>query len=66
MHYMEVLMSPNPTIEDIQTVKVIFGLPIILHGPTCELLKVHNSANVIQIPLFYKIIVFATSTYKEN
>ncbi len=63
---MEVLMSPNPTIEDIQTVKVIFGLPINLHGPTCELLKVHNFANVIQIPLFYKFIVFTTSTYKEN
>jgi hypothetical protein len=31
-------------------------LPINLHGPTCELLKVHNSTNAIQIPWFTNLL----------
>jgi hypothetical protein len=35
--------------EEIEPTKCIFELLINLHGPTCELLKVHNFANVTQI-----------------
>jgi len=66
MYYVEVFMSPNPALKDIRTIEVIYGLPINLHGPTCELLKIHNSTNAIQIPLFYNFIIFATSTCKEK
>jgi hypothetical protein len=37
--------------EEIGPTKSIFELLINLHGPTCELLKVHNFANVTQIPI---------------
>jgi hypothetical protein len=35
--------------KEIGPTKFIFELSINLHGPICELLKVHNFANVIQI-----------------
>ncbi len=48
---MEVLVSPSLVAKEIEATKVIFDLLVDLHGLTCELLEVHNFANVIQVPL---------------
>jgi hypothetical protein len=44
-------MSPSLVAKEIEVTKLIFDLLVDLHGITCELLKVHNFANVIQVPL---------------
>jgi hypothetical protein len=46
---MEVLTSPNLVAEKIKVIKDIYDLSITLHGPTCELLDVHNSTNATQV-----------------
>jgi hypothetical protein len=42
-------MCPSFITEEIEPTKFIFELLINLHGPTYELLKVHNFTNVTQI-----------------
>jgi len=44
-------MSPSPTTKEIEAKKTISNLQIDLHGPTCELLELHNFANSIQVLL---------------
>ncbi len=44
-------MSPSLVAKEMEAKKVIFDLLLDLHGVTCELLKVYNFANVIQVPL---------------
>jgi hypothetical protein len=45
----EVFTSPNLVVEKIEVKEAIYDLSIDLHGPTCELLKVHNSTNATQV-----------------
>jgi hypothetical protein len=47
----EVLMSPSLVAKEIEATKIIFDLLVDLYGVTNELLKVHNFANVIEVPL---------------
>jgi len=46
-------MYINSITKEIEPTNFIFELLINLHGPTCELLKVHNFANVTQIPICF-------------
>ncbi len=45
------LMNPSLVAKEIEATEVIFDLLVDLHGVISELLKVHNFANVIQVPL---------------
>jgi hypothetical protein len=39
----------NLVAKKIELIEAIYDLSIDLHGPTCELLEVHNSTNATQV-----------------
>jgi hypothetical protein len=59
-------MNPSLVAKEIEATKVIFYLLVNLHGVTWELLKIHNFANVIQVPLCPINLVITTSICKKN
>ncbi len=59
-------MSPSLVTREIEATIFFFDLLVNLHGVTCELLKVHNFANVIQVHLCPIDLFIITSNCKEN